>query len=75
MAVARLEHLQFAIDDDRWPEITLSGFVNELAFAHETAFSQRFELRELTIVELYERDAFGIAIKLLVPLLLAHKPA
>src|SRR5207245_6161247 len=65
-AIALLENLELAAQNHGQTEIALSSFENEIAALQDAPFSERFEQRKLVIVQLWERDAFGIPVKLLV---------
>ena len=54
------------------PEIAFPGFINHLAATHHAPLSQRLEQRKLVIVQFRKRDAFRVAIKLFILLLVSH---
>src|SRR5205814_9918295 len=51
-AFSRFEDFDFAAKNDRQSEVTLAGFVNQLAFFYRPASAQSLELLQLAIVEL-----------------------
>jgi trans-2,3-dihydro-3-hydroxyanthranilate isomerase len=71
-AVALFEYLDFAAQNNRQANVSLPGFVNDVTALHERLLSQGPKQRQLMIVELWERDAFGIAVELFVSLLVSH---
>src|SRR6266567_559851 len=64
--VALLEDLYFAAQYNSQTNIALSHFVHHLIALRDTTLAEWFKQRKLMIVQLGKRDAFGVAIKLLV---------
>src|SRR5262249_4827526 len=71
--VPPLDDLYFATQDNSQTDVALPGFVYHLATLHDATLSEWLKQRKLMIVELGERDAFRITVKLLVLLLASHQ--
>jgi hypothetical protein len=71
-AIALRENLYFTAKHNRQTQVALTGFEKNIAAPGRTPLSDRLKQRQLTIVELGESNAFGIAIKLFVALLFRH---
>jgi hypothetical protein len=71
-AVTLFEYLDFAAQNNRQANVSLPGFVNDVTALHKRLLSQGPKQRQLMIVELWERDGFGIAVELFVSLLVSH---
>jgi len=50
----------------------LPGFIDELAATYHAPFSQGFQERKLVIIQFRKGDAFRVAIKLFILLLVSH---
>src|SRR5262249_20318425 len=64
--VPSLEDLYFAAQNNSKTDVALAGFVHYISALHSPTLSERFKQRKLMIVQFGKRDAFGVAIKLLV---------
>src|SRR5438046_8249372 len=70
--VAMLESFDFATQENGQSEIALSSLINQITALHEASFAQWLKQRKLVIVQFRKRDAFRIAIKLFVLLVVGH---
>ena len=72
LTVAGLEDFEFAAQDHGHPKVALTSGEDDFAAAHDPPPAQRFQQRELPIVQLWKRDALRVTIKLLVFLGIVH---
>src|SRR5207248_8792222 len=68
-AIAWFENFDLAPQDYREAKIALAGFINQFAAFQDAPPCQWLEQRKLVIVQFGKRDAFRVAIKLFVLLL------
>jgi hypothetical protein len=71
-AIALRENFYFATKHNDQAKIALTGFEKNIPAFHRASLRNRFQQRQLMILELRESDAFRVAIKLFVLLLVSH---
>ena len=72
-AFPRFKDFGFAAQNNGEPEIALPCFEDKLSALQRAPLPQRFQQRQLAIVEFRMGDAFGIAIELLVLFFVSHE--